>query len=332
VNFLRKSGKNVPIKQTTVLMNAELATHYIAMTPDDIVREVQHLPSAPKVLPRLKELLTDGNSAMHEIVALIRLDPGIAARVLQVANSAYFSKGVRCFTVNEAVNRVGYDEVYELVLLAVSSQVLVRPLDVYGIDADELWRLSVSGAIAAELLALRTRQDRDVAYSIGLLHCVGMVAIDEWALRHARHLTLAHTGFPREAVDAERATFGFTQAETGAALLRHWDFPASMSEPVRWQYAPRASASQAKMACLLAAAKWLRSAVCAPKGAKAPPAPDAAHLQLLGLGAASLQAMVPEITARMTVVSSLLEDTKSVFDLRQYAFPSKDWAESKTTG
>src|SRR3954464_9581213 len=105
-------------------------------TPEDIVREVKHLPSAPKVLPRLKQLLSDGNSAMHEIVALIRLDPGIAVRVLQTANSAYFSKGVRCFTVDEAVNRVGYDQVYELVSFAVASQVLVRPLDIYAIDAD----------------------------------------------------------------------------------------------------------------------------------------------------------------------------------------------------
>lgn len=95
-------------------MIADLATQNVAMTPDDIVCEVRHLPSAPKVLPRLKELLVDGNSAMHEIVALIRLDPGIAARVLQMANSAFFSKGVRCFTVNEAVNRVGYEKVYEL--------------------------------------------------------------------------------------------------------------------------------------------------------------------------------------------------------------------------
>lgn len=313
-------------------MIADLTMLNVGLTPDDIVREVRHLPSAPKVLPRLKELLTDGNSAMHEIVALIRLDPGIAARTLQVANSAYFSKGVRCFTVDEAVNRVGFEEVYELVSLAVSSQVLVRPLKVYGIEADELWRLSVAGAIAAELLALRTRQDRDVAYTIGLLHCVGMAAIDEWALRNARHLALAHKGFPREAVESERAILGFTQAETGAALLRHWDFPASMSEPVRWQYVPRASASQAKMACLLAAAKWLRSAVCAPNGEKRPPVPDAAHLQLLGIGAVTLQSMVPEVASRMLAVSSLLEDKKEGFDPRQYSFPSQDWAANKPAG
>ncbi len=165
------------------------------LTPEDIVREVKHLPYAPKVLPRLKQLLGDGNSAMHEIVSLIRLDPGIAVRVLQTANSAYFSKGVRCVTVDEAVNRVGYNQVYELVSFAVASQVLVRPLEVYGLEADELWKMSVACALATEELAALSGQERDAAYTIGLLHSVGMVAIDEWALRNARVLRLSTAGY-----------------------------------------------------------------------------------------------------------------------------------------
>jgi hypothetical protein len=149
-------------------------------TPEQVVRELRHLPSAPKVLPRLKRLLADGNSSMPDIVALIRIDPGIAARVLQTANSAYYSKGTRCFTVDEAVNRVGYDQVYELVAYAVASQVLVRPLVAYGMEPDELWRSSVACGLAAEMLAGITGEERDVAYTVGLLHCVGMLAIDEW--------------------------------------------------------------------------------------------------------------------------------------------------------
>jgi HD-like signal output (HDOD) protein len=133
------------------------------MTPDEIVRAVKRLPSAPKVLPRLKELLSDGNSAMHEIVSLVRLDPGIAARVLQMGNSAYFSPGGRCLTVDEAVNRVGFDQVYQLVSYAVASSVLVRPLETYAIEAEELWRRSVAGALAAEVLAERSGPDREVA-------------------------------------------------------------------------------------------------------------------------------------------------------------------------
>ncbi len=307
-------------------MVADLSTPFSSkLSPDEIVREVRNLPSAPKVLPRLKQLLGDGNSSMQEIVAYIRLDPGIAARVLQMANSAYFSQGgARCVTVDEAVNRVGYDQVYELVSYAVASQVLVRPLDVYGVDADELWRMSVTCALSAESLADRTGQDRSSAYTIGLLHCVGMVAVNEWALRHARSLTLKHAGWPREAVEGERATFGFTQAEAGAALLKHWEFPNTISEPVRWQYAPRASAGQERMACLLHAAKWLRSAVCLANGATPLALPEAAQLQPLGIGPAALGAMVGEVAARLAAVSNLLESKDDAVPDRQQ-FPAQNW-------
>lgn len=297
-----------------------------AFSPEDIVREVRNLPSAPKVLPRLKQLLSDGNSSMQEIVALIRLDPGIAARVLQMGNSAYFSKGVRCFTVEEAVNRVGFEQVYALVSYAVASQVLVRPLETYGIEADELWRMSVAGALAAEALAERTAQDRNVAYTVGLLHCVGMVAIDEWSLRTKRTLVLKNTGFPREAVESERGELGFTQAETGCALLKHWGFPHSISEPVRWQYTPRASASQARMATLLFVAKWLRSTVCVRAGAVPPPSPDAVHLNFLGIAGPALQKMADDIARRLAQVNSLLETGEEGRIDRSF-FPGQSWDE-----
>lgn len=297
-----------------------------ALSPEDIVREVKHLPSAPKVLPRLKQLLSDGNSAMHEIVALIRLDPGIAARVLQVANSAYFSKGVRCTTVDEAVNRVGYDQIYELVSYAVASQVLVRPLEVYGIDADELWKMSVSCALAAEAIAERTAQDRNVAYTIGLLHCVGMVALDEWSLRGGHNLRFCGAGFPREAIESERAALGFTQAETGAVLLTHWEFPATMSEPVRWQYTPRASAAHMRMASLLHAAKWVRSAVCSPTIAGRPALPEAVQLQPLGFGPAALHGIAGDVMRKLAAVSSLL-DVNNAATVERHRFPAHSWQE-----
>ncbi len=296
-----------------------------ALSAEDIVREVKHLPSAPKVLPRLKQLLSDGNSAMQEIVTLVRLDPGIAARVLQTANSAYFRGGTRCTTVDEAVNRVGYDQIYELVSYAVASQVLIRPLDIYGIDADELWKMSVGCAFAAEILAERTGQDRNVAYTIGLLHCVGMVALDEWATRGGRKLFFRTVGFPREANEAERVTLGFTQAEAGAALLKHWDFPQTMADPVRWQYAPRASAGHSRMACLLYAAKWIRSAICAPTIEARPPFPEPVQMLPLGLGPTALIEMAEETANRLAAVSSLLDVSVDGANINRQQFPAQSW-------
>lgn len=276
-------------------------------TPEDIVHAVKDLPCAPKVLPGLKRMLGDMNSSLDEIVELIRLDPGIAARVLQVGNSAYFSQGIRCSSIEMAVQRVGFVEIYDLVSYAVASQVIVRPLAAYDLEADEMWKSAVACALAAECLALRTGEDVRVAYTVGLLHGLGMVAIDEWARAQAPALSLPSGGLPREATEAERRFFGFTHAEVGSTLLREWEFAPMMTEPVRWQYTPRASVGHVRMASLLLAAKWLRSVVCSGPGREPPPLPDHGHLQPLGLSPTVLPAMVADVTARLKEVSSLLD-------------------------
>lgn len=289
------------------------------LTPDIIVREVKHLPSAPKVLPRLKALLSDANSSMPEIVALIRLDPGISARVLQMGNSAFFNAGARCVTVEESVNRVGFDQVYQLVSYAVASEVLERPLATYGVDAEQLWRMSVAGALAAEALAAATGLEQDAAYTVGLMHCVGMVALDEWLRRSPRPAALIREPYPKEAVAAERSILGFTQAEVGGSLLLHWGFPGEIAEPVRWQYAPGATAAYRRMASLLNAARWLRDVAC---GATPSQAPDPTVLKNLGLDPDRLDELTAAVAVRLGEVQVLLGDGAGASPVARELFPS----------
>ena len=275
------------------------------LTPDEVVRQLRHLPSAPQVLPRLKKLLSDGNSSLYDVVALIRLDQGIAARVLQVGNSAYFSHGLRCYTVDEAVYRVGFDQVYELVLNAVSSQVLIRPLAVYGLAAEELWRMSVTCALAAEILAERMHLEQDIAYTIGLFHGIGLVAIDEWAFLRHPELRFPAGILPLETCESERKVLGFHNAEAGAALLRLWDFPTVMSEPLRWQYLPRGTSMHLPLAGLLHVAKWLRTAVCS--NTTELPLPEASLLRTLNLSSSQLKKLVGAVSSRLIEVNALLD-------------------------
>lgn len=285
-----------------------------SLTLDEVVRDLEHLPSAPRVLPRLKQLLTDGNTAIGEVVEMVRLDPGIAARVLQFGNSAYFSHGLRCYTVEEAVNRVGYGQIYELVSTAVASQVLVRPLATYGMEADDLWQNSVACALAAEMLAEQIHLERNVAYTIGLLHSIGMVAIDDWAMRRQPGLRLLSKGLPLESCEAERTTLGFHQAEAGATLLRLWAFPPVMSEPVRWQYLPNGTAAHFQLAALLHVAKWIRTAVLHPQ--VRPVAPTAALLAKLGVTLKQLEHHVDNVAIRLRQINQQLDVETSSISLR----------------
>lgn len=273
-------------------------------SPDEVVRQLRQLPSAPRVLPKLKRLLADGNSSLGEVVALIKLDQGIAARVLQMGNSAYFSHGTRCYTVDEAVYRVGFDQVYGLVVNAVSSQLLIRPLTVYSFGTDELWRMSVTCALAAEILAKRINLEEDIAYTVGLFHAIGMVAIDEWAYQRQPELRFAVSSLPLETCEHERKALGFHNAEVGAALLRLWDFPTVMSEPVRWQYLPRGTSAHAPLTGLIHVAKWLRTAVC--RNTTQLPLPETSLLRALKLTPSHLVDLVTDVSTRLADVDALL--------------------------
>jgi HD-like signal output (HDOD) protein len=293
------------------------------IAPAEIVRAVRHLPSAPKILPRLKLLLRDGNSALDEIVGLVRLDPGLAMRVLQIGNSPYFFTGARCFTVDEAVRRVGFDEIYSLVSYAVAAQVLNRPLVVYGIEPNELWARSVGCALAAEAIAEVTGDDQAVAYTLGLLHGVGMIAIDEWALRAGRDVRLAMEEFPGDATKSELAQLGFTHADVGGGLLEEWEFPTEIVEPVACQHAPRAAVAHPKLAALLYASKWIRAAVQAPRGTM-PPLPSTTILRPLNITAAKLKGLVSFVSHELTLVSTSLDEVDEM-PIDRPVFPAQMW-------
>lgn len=292
--------------------------------PEELVREVKHLPSAPKILPRLKRLLRDGNTALADIVALVRIDPGLALRVMHLANSPYFFSGQRCQTVEDAVGRVGYDEIYSLVSYAAVAQVVNRPIATYGLEADQMWAESVSCALATRALAAKAGLDSSLGYTIGLFHSVGMVAIDEWFLMRGMTPLFLRETFPTEAVASERATLGYTHAEAGAALLALWEFPDEIFAPVCFQYASESAPVHADLTAVLYAAKWVRAAVLAPVPGTYPPLPALMRLKVLGLNSAVLTTVVGTVARELESVRGLLEDSGEPAVDRHY-FPGQVW-------
>ncbi|HZZ58329.1 MAG TPA: HDOD domain-containing protein [Opitutaceae bacterium] len=269
------------------------------MGPDDVVRELRQMPSTPKVLPRLLEILRDDHASIEDVVALIKVDAGMAARVLQIANSAYYSGGndSRAPTMDEAVYRVGLVKVYELVAFAATSQLLMRTLKVYNLDPDQMWQRAVTCAMAAERLAARLDGDFNVAYTCGLLHNLGLVAIDGWAAATNSSVRLRMDPVPSESTDAEKRQLGFTNASVAGALLRSWGFPSSIVEPIRWQYSPGYAGKHQRMAAILHAAKWLRDAVHIENPDERPEAPEPALLKMIPCAREDLDEMLFDIKA-----------------------------------
>ncbi len=241
-------------------------------------------------------LLESDSASLDDVIELILIDSAIAARVLQIGSSVYYNtNGYRCECVHDAVNRVGFDQIHRLVSFASASHLLLRSLDTYGLSVDDALRRSVTCAVAAEQLAEHVGVNRGIAYTVGLLHGIGLIAIDVWARNERAALRFGTAGLPTETTEAEMRTLGFNNAAIGGALLKLWEFPSSFVEPIACQYEPRLAKEEPLLACLLYGAKWLRDAAHLPEEEPLPPLPSTWIMNTLQVTAASLEVRLYQV-------------------------------------
>ena len=208
------------------------------ITRETIVTLGAKLAPATATFGRLRTLLLDPDTALEEIVQVIRLDPALTFHVVRMSNSVLFGMRERTDSLETAVGRVGFGELYRLVVLAAMQQVCQTDLVAYRLKANRLWENAVATAAAAEVLAKRAGRDPGLAYTAGLLRTLGRVILDGAAQGQS---------YPGEAEwpsveEWEQKTFATTSAEVTTTLLEHWRFPAELVESIRGHVDPLADA------------------------------------------------------------------------------------------
>src|ERR1043166_9029902 len=88
----------------------------IMHTADEYLDNVHHLLPAPRVVPQLLQILRKPDVDNGEIVRLISHDPSLTANVLRLSNSAFYGSAVAINSLDEAVTRLGSQQVYRLVV------------------------------------------------------------------------------------------------------------------------------------------------------------------------------------------------------------------------
>jgi len=194
------------------------------------------LPTSAEILPKLRAILKDPDVNPKDVTENIQHDPGLAAQVLRIANSAYYGATQKVKDPAGAVNRIGFYKVYELVGMIVSRHILAEPLPIYHMNPGQLWRISVCCAHMMQSLSKLVNIDQDIAYTIGLMHASGKVAINHFIMQEdiRAYTTTIRAVTPEEELDI----FGFTNAQIAQKLLMQWNFRDEISVPISCQYNP----------------------------------------------------------------------------------------------
>lgn len=202
------------------------------------------LPAAPQIMARLYKLLIDCNSGLAKIAELLKRDPAMTARIIRIANSSAYGNGVGLGTIEEALQRVGYSEVYSLVGTATNECVGKGGLRCYGFSGEAFRRHNLFSALVAEQLAGATGIDPRSAYTAGLLRAIGQLLLDTVGRdKLPPSATFPEMGAGR-VVDWEREVFGVSHYEVAGALLAEWGFPEEIVLAVEHGHGNAASMSR----------------------------------------------------------------------------------------
>jgi len=194
------------------------------VVPERIVAHIARLPALPQAVQEALCALQDEGSTTEQVADSLARDQALTARMLRIANSSFYGVAGRVATVGDAIGVLGLRTVAALLTAAAVQDGIGRPGWADN-DFRAHWCQAASAALAARVLANPTTIDGGTAFTAGLLHNIGDIAMALAMPDAARAIREALCGSDRSRVDIERDLLGCDHAAVGALLARHWRLP-----------------------------------------------------------------------------------------------------------
>ena len=210
----------------------------MSISPKDLITGSTKTSSLPEIFILLNEILNDPTSSFSDIAKVISMDTALAARILRIVNSSFYSFPSNVETVTHAISIIGTQQLHDL---ALATTILTKfqgvPEDL--VNMDGFWRHSLGCAVAARILAIQCRETNpERFYLCGLLHDVGRLIIMENLPDQAREIIARYQGEGGLMFDVEQQVLGFDHAEVGASLAKAWKLPLSYEEIIACHHKP----------------------------------------------------------------------------------------------
>jgi HD-like signal output (HDOD) protein len=224
---------------------------------ETLIEEASALPCLPGVVQQLIESFEDERISIEEIAEIIAADPVLSAKLLRLANSAYYHVSREIGTVPDAMAMLGFVTVRTLV---ISSGLTGGFKRLRGLDQPQFWRNSLKVACLARHWAKMAGLNRELAFTVGMMHRIGELLMYMIMAKDMEAVDRDSGMCDMGRAQVERRTLGFSYAEVGGALAAHWRFPDAFASAVRRATEPLAEQPRDPMACLLYLAVWRVSA------------------------------------------------------------------------
>lgn len=274
-----------------------------------IVEGITRLKPIPKSLQPMMELAKDPEVDMDRLTEAVSQDPVLIANLLKDANSAYYGRSGKFETVNQAVVFLGTAEVFNLVLMAGCRDTLAAAQEGYDLSTGELWRYSLSSALLAKAVAVKTNlADRQLVFTASMVKDIGKLVLSQYVSEKYEEIRGLVDAKGYSFREAEKAVLGIDHAELGAMVAQHWRFSPKMIDIIRHHHHPL----QCETATFEAGAVYMGDLLCMMLGVGVG-ADGLSYrfeqqvIELLGLSDTDMQMLLVEFEMQRDRMEGLLE-------------------------
>ena len=279
-----------PCDVATLLHALQLAIAMESWLPSaavqSLISRMRWTPSCPALYFQIVSEIQSPSASVERIGDLIAQDPAIAAKVLQLANSAVFGLQLQVIHPAEAVIYLGLETTKALVLWAHTFSSFEH-LRLSGFSSEHLWRHSLLvGRFARQIAQLESSgpEVSEQAFAAGLLHDLGKLMFAANLPRPFMQALAQAREHSCSLWETETPVLGATHAELGACLLGIWGLPSPIVEAIALHHHPLSVPAQAfsPLTAVHAANVLAYEASPDPTGLVGPTI-DLAYLRQLGL-------------------------------------------------
>jgi putative nucleotidyltransferase with HDIG domain len=217
------------------------------------------LPSLPEVVLRVQDRVTKSDCSIKELGELIAEDPPLCARILRIANSAYYSLSVPVLEIGHAAAILGVDTLQIVVLQVALADMFEHMGDSGAFKPSELWKHSILTAQLAASLPHRTFSGvtKGEVYVAGLLHDIGKFILFDHLRAEFADATLLAASQGRPLWQVEEEIFGFNHAEVGELVATRWGLPTVAVRAIGRHHCLGMLETEAALVSIIAAANHI---------------------------------------------------------------------------
>jgi putative nucleotidyltransferase with HDIG domain len=274
------------------------------------------LPTLPGIFVKINETIMNPRSSAYEIAGVISKDTSLTARLLKMANSAFYGFPVPIDSIQRAVTIIGAKQLttlsYAMNIIDVFKNI---PADI--VDMASFWRHSIACGICARILAgYKNIQNTERLFVAGLLHDIGRLLLYQYASADMGRLLVRARSDGSLLYKLEYETLNCDHTTVGARLVKKWKLPAMLEDIVNFHHTPQKSHNGIETTIVHIADIMTNAMSVGSSGESLVPPLDLQAWEKLGLSEHTLTSTIQQMDQQMTdVLNIFFPDEKTT---RQY--------------